>query len=297
MSNIFIAFAYIKLRFFYKFLPFLYYPIISLLTKIAFSLLKKRQKIAQANLDYIYQDTISQKEKKDIILKSFQNYIYALRHFIENKNISKEKLAKKIIWHNKEIAENAYKENKKVIFVTGHFGNWELLVLSITAFITNNGAGIAQYTKSNFINKIMHQTREQFGGLVLDREDGLINLLKILKTKTSAVLFLDQKVLKKGGTKVNFLGKPTYYTNTASLIARKYNFIIIPIYINTNDNKTHHITLNDAIYPDLDKTKDEDFKLSCQKQAEALEDNIKLSPHLWHWMHKKWEYDVDGLYD
>ena len=297
MKNIILVAFYMKLSFLYKYLPFIYYPLMSLISKILFALVKKRRNIAKINLDYIYNDAINDKEKEDIVLKSFNNYMFALRSFIENYNISKENLKKKITFKNKHIIDKAFKDGRKVIIASGHYGQWEVLILVITAFITNKGAGIAQYTDSPFINNIMHKVREQFGGFVFDRRNGLIKFLKILKTKDDAVLILDQKVRKESGIAVNFLNKPTYYTNTASLMARKYNFVIIPTYISTIDNKTHIVEFHNLIESDKTKTKEEDYKQMCQKQATALEKHIYKNPHIYHWMHKKWEYDREGMYE
>jgi KDO2-lipid IV(A) lauroyltransferase len=297
MKNILLIAFYLTISFLYKYLPFIYYPLMALISKVIFLLVKKRRNIAKINLDYIYDTSLSDKEKEDIILKSFNNYMFALRSFIENYNISKADLEKKITFKNKEIIDKAFKDGRKVIIASGHFGQWEVLILTITAIITNRGAGIAQYTDSPFINDIMHKVREQFGGFVFDRRYGLIKFLKILKNKDDAVLILDQKVTKESGIAVNFLDKPTYYTNTASLMARKYNFVIIPTYINTIDNNNHIVEFHEAIESDKTKTKEEDYKQMCQKQATALEKHIKKDPHLWHWMHKKWEYDVKGMYE
>ena len=297
MKNILLTFFYLKFYFFYKYLPFVYYPLMSLISKAIFALIKKRRNIAKINLDYIYGSSLSDEEKQDIILKSFNNYMFALRSFVENYNISKEYLESKISFKNKEIVDKAFKDRRRVIIASGHFGQWEVLILVITAFITNKGAGIAQYTDSPFINKIMHKVREQFGGFVFDRHNGLIKFLKILKSHDDAVLILDQKVTKESGVKVEFLDKPTHYMNTASMMARKYGFVIIPAYITTTDNKTHIVEFHEAIESDKSKSKEEDYQQMCQKQATALEKHIKKDPHLWHWMHKKWEYDIKGMYE
>ena len=297
MKNIFVTFFYLKLSFFYRNLPFIYYPVIKLLSKLLFALAKKRRKIAKINLDYIYEESLSEEEKEDIILKSFNNYMLALRSFIENANLPIEELEKRITFKNKEIIDKAFKDGRKVIIASGHFGQWETFILATTAFITNRGLGIAQYTTSPFINKVMHKVREQFGGFVFDKHDGFLKFLTIMKDKNDAVMFLDQKVRPESGVKVAFLDKPTYYMNTASFMARKYNFIIIPAYITTINDKEHIIEFHDAIESDSTKSKKDDYRQMCQKQALALEKHIRKEPHLWHWMHKKWEYDIKGMYE
>lgn len=92
--------------------------------------------------------------------------MFALRSFIENYNLPKRELEKRISFKNKDIVDKAFKDGRRVIIASGHFGHWETLILATTAFITNRGAGIAQYTDSPFMNKIMHKVREQFGGFV-----------------------------------------------------------------------------------------------------------------------------------
>jgi len=287
-----------KLNFFlYKYVPLFYSIYMNYIIKILFLFIKKRRQIAKANLDYIYGDSLSSKQKNNIIFKSFYNYTFAIRHFIENRFITKDKLSTKITCINKSIVDDIYKKGRKIIFSSGHFGHAELLVLYLNAFCDKDMVGIAQYTKSTFLNYIMKEVREKFGSIWLERNNALRYIIKNVKNINTIMMLLDQKTNPKSGNKVSFLGKGTYYLNTASMLARKYNFVIIPVYINTEDDDNHIITFYDAIYSDKTKNTKQDYQDTCEKQSIALEENIKKRPHLWHWLHKKWEFDNKGMYD
>ena len=81
--------------------------ILKFLTFWAYKVDKKHLKIARANLDLVYKDTISQKRKEEIIYNSYRSLVFNMYEFIENQTISKDELLKKANILNKEIIEKA----------------------------------------------------------------------------------------------------------------------------------------------------------------------------------------------
>jgi KDO2-lipid IV(A) lauroyltransferase len=87
---------------------------------------KEHKNIAKVNLDLVYQDSISEERKQEIIYNSYKSLVFNMYEFVENQNLSKEEILKKAKLINGEVIEKALKDNRKIIYMTAHYGAWEL---------------------------------------------------------------------------------------------------------------------------------------------------------------------------
>ena len=93
---------------------------------------KEHKHYAKLNLDLVYSDRITEERKQEIIKNSYKNLLYNLYEFIENPSLNLEELEEKITVENESIILDAIKDNRKIILVSAHYGNWEY----ITSYIS-----------------------------------------------------------------------------------------------------------------------------------------------------------------
>ena len=191
MSNIYLVIFHI-FRFFIKFTPNLIKkPLLNILALFIYKIDKKHKKIARVNLDLAYEDKLSNKEKISIIKKCYKGLIYTLADFIINQGSNRDDILEKVSFENAEILENALKENKKIILMTAHYGNWELLPLSIAAKYTPFTA-VGRDLDSEVMNKILTKNREQFDVELLSKKGAMKGMVKALKKNRPICLLVDQ---------------------------------------------------------------------------------------------------------
>ena len=134
-----------------------------------------------------------------------------------------------------EILEEIKKNDENVIFVSGHFNNFELMAMEIEK------AGIevaAIYRPLNniFINKIMEKIRTKYicKNQIPKGFKGIRKLLTMFKNGYSIALMIDQRVSE--GPRVNFFGKAAHTTTIPAQFVKKFNCRIVPIYIERLNN-------------------------------------------------------------
>jgi len=283
-------------RFIVKHTPdFLLKAILDLLSWITWAIDKKHRKIIKTNLDFAYGDTISEEEKKAIEKKCYKNLLYFLADFVKNQGITKEKLSQKVTFKNKEILENAIKQNKKIIVITAHYGNWELISLSVAAFFGPVSV-VGRKLEGERIDQVLKQNREQFDIEVIDKMGGMRGMIKALKQNRLLGVLVDQNTADNEGVLVNFFGKKARQTHSTALIARKLDALIIPAFITTNDYKNYEITFYDEIEPIKSNNAKEDIQKMTQLQADAIEKAIRKKPDEWFWFHKRWKNQYEEIY-
>ncbi|MGA1941297.1 lipid A biosynthesis lauroyl acyltransferase [Arcobacter sp. YIC-310] len=296
MDNIYLFIFYV-FRFFIKFTPkFIINPILNFLSFFIYSIDKKHRKIAEVNLDLAYENKISKKEKTNIIKKCYRNLVYTLADFIKNQGATKEEILEKVSFENSQILENAIRENKKIIIVTAHYGNWELLSLSIAAKFTPLSI-VGRDLDSEVMNKILTKNREQFDIELLSKSGAMKGMVKSLKSSRPVGLLVDQNTKDNEGILIDFFGKKARHTPSVAVLAKKFDALIIPAFIQNNDYNNFVVKFFKPIEIDNTNDKEEDIRKCVQAQADITQKIIEDKPEEWFWLHQRWKNQYESLYN
>ncbi len=253
---------------------------------------KKYYKIAKINLDFVYNNTLSNAQKEKIIKDMFYNLALNLGSFIENQGIKKDKLLKKVTFKNDKILLNALKGDRPIVFVTAHFSNWEILPLSISAkYVPLTGVG--RPLNQPWLDKILRKNREQFGIEMIDKNGAMRQMVKVVKAKKPLGLLVDQNLT---GEMVDFFDKKVSHTTAAAILAYKYNAIVIPAFINRVGFEKYVATFYEPIEVDKKLDYEKYILTHTQKQAKITEKIIKRNPSQWLWIHRRWKKVYPEIY-
>lgn len=255
---------------------------------------KKHNKIAKVNLDLAFEDRMSEKEKIYIIKKCYKNLLYLLKEFIINQTISKEDLLKKITFHNEHIYFDAIQKKQGVIFLTAHYGSWELLSLAIGAKFGPMSI-IGRKLDSVAMNAILEQNRQRFNVTLLEKRGAMRGVLKALQKGENVGLLVDQNTAEQEGILISFFGKKARHTPAAAQFSKKMNVTIIPTFITTDDYEQFNITFYDPMLPSQDNQENDIIK-SVQAQADITQFVIENKPDEWFWFHRRWKNQYKELY-
>jgi len=289
-------FGFYAFRWVVKYTPdFILHPILDFIAWVTYLFDKKHRKIIKTNLDFAYEKSMSETEKEKIIKKCYKNLVYFLADFIENQGITKEKLANKLTFENEEILKDAIKNEEKIILITAHYGNWELIPLALGAFF-GKITGVGRALENEQLNIILQNNREQFNIQMLEKNGAMKGMIKALNSRRLLGLLVDQNTSDSEGVLINFFGKKARQTHSTALLARKFNAVIIPAFITTNDYKNYKITFYDKILPIKSDDIDKDILELTQKQSDAIEKAIRKKPDEWFWFHKKWKNQYEEIY-
>ena len=296
MTDKIYLFGFYIFQFIVKWIPeAILQPIMNFLAWLAYIFDKKHKKIIKTNLDFAYGDSMSEKEKEHIIKKCYKNLIYYLADFIKNQSITKEELAKKITFKNEDILKEALKNGEKVILITAHYGNWELVALSMGAFF-GNITGVGRALESKYLNTILMKNREQFNIQMLEKNGAMKGMIKALRKGRILGLLVDQNTADKEGVVVNFFKKKARQSHSTAILSRKFGAVIIPVFITSDDYKNYKITFYDKIEPVKSDDVNKDILELTQKQSDAMEKAIRKKPDEWFWFHKKWKNQYEEIY-
>ena len=262
--------------------------------KLASKFNKKHIRIAQVNLDLVYANTLNYEEKQDIIYESYKSLFFNVYEFIENQSIKKEQLLKKASIINEKVILDAIKNNRKIIFVTAHYGGWELAIPYI-ALKYGILAVVNRKMDNPYINEIYIKARDKNNIIMLEKSVAAKGMIRAFKNDQFIALAIDQN--SKHGIAIDFFDKKVMATDTTARLALKFDALIIPVFSIMEDFRKYTIKVYDAIDVNKFEFKTNDkIKELTQKQASIIEEQILLKPKFWFWQHKRWKFFYKDLY-
>ena len=241
----------------------------------------KSKKIINNNLD-IFLKKFPEFNKNEIIKNMWKNYGMT---FIEYVHLNKFKIKNlHMIIKGKDNLTSIIKEKKPVIFVSGHFANFELMSMEIT----KNDIPLATiYRPLNniFLNPFMEYLRKKYicKNQIKKGINGVRESIDFIKKNHSIALMIDQRVSE--GERINFFDKPALTTTLPAQLSIKYNLNIVPVFIKRNEKNDFVIEFLQAIDPGKFENK-LDLSLKLNK---ILEEMIVRNPHQWIWTHNRWK--------
>ncbi|MDA7695306.1 lysophospholipid acyltransferase family protein [Candidatus Pelagibacter sp.] len=220
------------------------------------------------------------KIKKDM----WNNYGRTLAEYMFLKYFRNNIFIPNIQLDGKEILEQIKHEKTPVIFISGHFSNFELMAMQIEKSGINLAA-IYRPLNNTFLNVIMERIRKKYicRNQIKKGKRGVRELLKLYKKGYSVALMIDQRVSQ--GIKSKFFNKDAFTTTIPAQFVKKFNCKIVPIYIERFDGTNFKIKVEKPIIFSKD--------ISTEKITRDLniwlEKMILKNPGKWIWSHNRWK--------
>ena len=241
----------------------------------------KSKKIINKNLS-IFNSEISKKEKDKIILTMWKNYGMTFIEYVFLSYFQKNNSHIKILGENN--LQKIIEKNKPVIFVSGHFANYELMSMEIVKKKIKL-ATIYRPLNNFFVNPLMEFLRRKFvcKNQIKKGINGVRDAINYIKQDYSVALMIDQRVSE--GEKINFFGKPAFTTTLPAQLALKFGLSVVPVFLERDEFNNFTIQFYEEI-----KSSDFKNKLEMTKKLNnILESLIIKNPYQWIWTHNRWK--------
>ena len=211
----------------------------------------------------------------------WENYGRILSEYIF---LNEFRLKDKIEIRGQEILDKIKRNNERVIFVSGHFNNFELMAMHIEKSGINLAA-IYRPLNNKFLNYFMEKIRKKYicKNQIKKGFSGTRQLLSLFKKGYSIALMIDQRVSE--GIKSRFFNHDAFTTTIPAQFVKKFQCKIVPIYIERVDSIKFRLTVNSPI----NFSQNEKIDSITLKLNSLLEGMILKNPEQWIWSHNRWK--------
>ena len=244
----------------------------------------RSKKIIIKNLSIAFPN-FNENEKKQILKGMWINYGRIFAEYMFIKNFRQGSIGERNInIENQYILENVKKDTKPVIFISGHFNNFELMAMQIEK-LGIDLAAVYRPLNNKFLNPLMESIRKKYicKKQIKKGISGTKELLLNFKKGTSIALMIDQRVSE--GIRVDLFNEKALTTTIPAQFIKKFGAKIIPVHIERINVEKFNITFQDPIK----FSKDSNIETITYKLNNILEEMIKKNPSQWIWSHNRWK--------
>ena len=227
---------------------------------------------------------IEEKNTELIVKKMWENYGRILSEYMFIKNFRNSKYKKFLTIEGQEILNELKDSKEPVVFISGHFNNFELMAMQIEKSGINLAA-IYRPLNNIFLNKIMEKIRTKYicRKQIKKGGSGTRELLESFKNNYSIAIMIDQRVSES--IKTDFFGHKASTTTIPAQLVKKFGSKIVPIYIERINGVYFKMTISKPVSFDKESTIEE-ITLNLNKWLEKM---ILINPGQWIWSHDRWK--------
>jgi len=185
--------------------------------------------------------------------------------------------------------EDGLRAGRGVVFLSAHYGNWELLSAAL-AWRGYRLSAVARPLDNPYINAYIEGLRTAPGNEIIEKKNAARKMVELLKANRILGILLDQRSSRKEGVEVEFFGIPALTSKGLAAIVARTGSAVVPVFIRRVEGGSRHVVMCDPPLA-LSDTGDKDFdiKENTRRFTAAIEKYIRLYPDQWFWFHSRWE--------
>ena len=243
----------------------------------------RSKKLIIENLEKSFKD-VNKKNINSIYHQIWKSYGRILSNYVFIKDFRNNRLIKFLKIEGHDVLKKIRKNDKPVIFISGHFDNFELMAMEIEKGGINLAA-IYRPLNNIYLNKVMENIRKKFicKKQVKKGKSGVREMLTLFKKGFSIALMIDQRVSE--GIKSKFFNREASTTTIPAQLIKRYNCEVVPVNIYRKDNHYFNIKFYDPITFDNNKNINE----ITQHLNLIIEKMVSNNPGQWIWTHNRWK--------
>lgn len=262
-----------------------------MLAFIFYNFIPIRKDVVKKNLLIAF-PYLGEKELLRLVKKVYLNLFIILIEILYLPYLKKEEIENLVGIKGKEIIDNALKKDKGLIFVSAHFGNWEIMAIASALKLNKTYSIVTKPLRNPFVDEYINEWRTKFGNKIVPLGLSIKNIFKELIDKKIIALLADQRA-STNSLVMEFFGKKTHVYEGPAVLSLKtgapmifaiairqpdLSYVIELVEISLNNSEIENLKENEKVY-ELTK-----------KYFTLLEDYIRQYPDQWFWFHNRWKH-------
>ncbi len=246
---------------------------------------RAHRRVAEGNVAAAF-PTRTPEEQQAIVRGTFKHFGRLLFELLKFSTLSEQQMLARVEFEGEERVRAAYAQGRGVLFVTGHFGFWELQAL-VHGLRLQPMAVMARALDNPGLHRLLEQMRTRTGNSVIYRQGTLRRAMRVLQEGEGVGILIDQHIQSRDAIHVDFFNRPAATTPLVAALALRTGARIVPLFALPVGPGRYRMVYEHVIEPPPDGTEDPVHELT-QRCTDVLEMYVRRNPELWLWMHRRW---------
>ncbi len=270
------------------------YAIGGALGSLAYRLDGRHRRVAMRNLEIAYGDELDEASRRRIAKGAFRNMVWiALDVLVIPRLLRRDNLERFVEVQAMTEADRVRREHGKVVYVTAHYGSWEILGAGM-GVVGHSFHAVARPMGNRFINDYLIRSRESLGQNIVSKYGVIGELIRRLRAGDSLGFVADQDA-RRHGVFVDFFGVPCSTIPSPALLAYRFGVPMVVGHARRVGGRFRfRVDVDAVVLPDLDRPRDEEVLRMTRLMSDAFEKCIREEPDQYLWLHRKFKTRPEG---
>jgi Kdo2-lipid IVA lauroyltransferase/acyltransferase len=225
-------------------------------------------------------------ERRVIARAAFKHFGRLLFELLKFSTLSPQAMLARVEFEGEDRARLAYAQNKGVLFITGHFGFWELHAM-VHALQIQPINLLARSLDNPQLNDLLERIRQRTGNTVVYRRGTIRRIMRTLQAGQGVAVLIDQHIMTRDAIYVDFFERPAATTSAVAALALRTGAPVVPVFALPLGHGRYRVIYEHPVEPPRDEGADA-VREFTQRCTDVLEMYVRRHPDLWLWMHRRW---------
>jgi KDO2-lipid IV(A) lauroyltransferase len=250
------------------------------------------RRIGKLNLRLAFPEW-SGREQRRVLFGLFQNLGRMLADFAHFPRMNRDNIERFLVYDGFENYARAQEQGKGVLFLTAHFGNWEISSFAhgLYGYPCNF---VVRELDNPLIGALVESYRSRSGGRAIEKTKFGPQVLRAFKNAEAVGILMDQNMLLGEGSFVDFFGRPACTTTAPARLARRTGVpIVLGLVIWDKKAKKYRLRFDPVEWIKKDNA-EEEILANTANFTHLIEEYVRRYPDHWLWVHRRWKTRPPG---
>ena len=263
------------------------------ISRVVYLLHFRLRQVGMRNLAMVFPER-SVADRKRILRGEFTSLGRQLAELCQFPRYTKQNVDQVVVYDGLENYERAYARGKGVLFLTAHFGGWELSAFAHS--LNGHWVNIVMRPMDNqYLDRMLQSYRTMHGNKVVPKDDFVRGLLAAMKAGETVGILMDTNMTPPQGVFVDFFGIKACTASGLARIAMRTDAAVVPGFTIWDESLRKYRLRFDPVL-ELIRTGDleADIVANTQMFTKVIEDYVRKFPEQWLWVHRRWKTRPEG---
>jgi KDO2-lipid IV(A) lauroyltransferase len=263
------------------------------LAQVVYLLHFRLRHVGMHNLAMVFPEK-SVSERGRILRGVFTSLGRQLAELCQFPKYTPENIDEVVVYDGLENYERAYARGKGVLFLTAHFGGWELSAFAHS--LHNHWLHIVMRPMDNpYLDRLLQRYRTMHGNKTVAKDDFVRGLLAAMKAGETVGILMDTNMTPPQGIFVDFFGLPACTASGLARIALRTDAAVVPGFTIWDPAQgKYRLRFDPALELIRTGHLEADITANTQRFTQVIEDYVRNYPDQWLWVHRRWKTRPEG---
>jgi KDO2-lipid IV(A) lauroyltransferase len=221
----------------------------------------------------------------------YRNLAITAAEFFSMPSITRENLHEWVEIEGQEHFEAGIAQGKGLLTIIAHFGNWELMPVTVPLFLMFPKPSYIVYRPLDnpVLDNMVEHVRTINGNEMIAKGGSGKRIMRLLKENHAIAILSDQNVAAQEGVFVDFFGRPACTGVGLAVLALRSMAPVLPMFMARQKSGKYKFILKPLVEISQTGDYERDLLENTQRFTKVVEDVVREYPDQWFWIHQRWK--------